>query len=820
MDQYFKSAISIVLSVFFLLNESMVFPAHAQKTNKLSIQGSLIYMNGQPFDMWGIRVASATEDEYAMNHLIAQLDDYKRHGVNSLAVFFMGSLGGAYDPFTSNGKRIDRQHRRRMETIIKEADRRGMVVVVGIFYQRVPQERINLKDWAAAENAVRTVARWTKKLPNKNIILNIANEQNSNYYEKMPWRKIRESESVIDLCRIAKQTNPSLIVGAGGYDIEKNKAIGMSEWLDILLFDTIIPEENSEFHYHQYKSAGINLPMVNVEMFGGWTGRFVDGVFLTNPDIRHYLKEVDGAARINGLYTFFFAADWSQSRAAGKANRYDLAGMGTPEDPGIRWFFEHLDSVRVKKEPEKPGLLVLTDIGGDPDDIQSLRRLLVYANEFHLEGFVATSTRGGQEIRRPGKLYVFENLIHDAINDYEKVRDNLSLHAEGYPLAVDLRKLVHEGQPNVGVENLSPGQGTPGSQHIIHAVDASDKILNIAIWGGAHDLAQALLDVKSTRTPKYLDDFLSKIRVYAIADQDKKPGVEKGTGEWIRENFPNLWYLESGPPYRLVFSASFRGMYQNESAGGDHPVLPLTKPGMELLNNEEWVVANVTSWGPLGEGYPASLNQNPNTPRNTRGVKEGDTPSWFYFYLNGLNNPDHPEWGGWGGRFEHITGGHFIDTGDNHWSGEMDGSLRRKWAVARWREAFQNDFAARMRWCKLKPEEANHNPIAVVDNDYSKEVLVRKVKQGQTVTLDATESHDPNGNKLSFNWWIYSEPSSSSGILLENNKPIVSIKIPESSPDGNVHVILEVKDDGSPNLYSYRRVILQVGEHVKNISLK
>lgn len=41
--------------------------------------------------------------------------------------------------------------------------------------------------------------------------------------------------------------------------------------------------------------------------------------------------------------------------------------------------------------PSKPRLLVLTDIGGDPDDQQSMVRLMVYANEFEIEGLIATA---------------------------------------------------------------------------------------------------------------------------------------------------------------------------------------------------------------------------------------------------------------------------------------------------------------------------------------------------------------------------------------------------------------------------------------------
>jgi uncharacterized membrane protein len=41
---------------------------------------------------------------------------------------------------------------------------------------------------------------------------------------------------------------------------------------------------------------------------------------------------------------------------------------------------------------DKPRLIVLTDIGGDPDDQQSMVRLMVYANEFDIEGLIASAS--------------------------------------------------------------------------------------------------------------------------------------------------------------------------------------------------------------------------------------------------------------------------------------------------------------------------------------------------------------------------------------------------------------------------------------------
>lgn len=456
---------------------------------------------------------------------------------------------------------------------------------------------------------------------------------------------------------------------------------------------------------------------------------------------------------------------------------------------------------------KKPRLLVLTDIGGDPDDQQSLVRLLVYANAFRIEGIIATS----DNIPRKGYNHrIRTDIVHEVIDAYGKVRNNLLLHDPNYPTAESLKGVVKGGEVDRGAENLEPGKVTDGSRHIVQTVDASNEPLYVAIWGGAHDLAQALLDVKSTRTRKRTDRFVDKLRVFAISDQDGLNGIHpKGTGQWIRENFPRIRYVESGPLTSHIMDAGFRGMYQNDSRGGDRP-LPLVRPGIEQLNDEKWIGENINAWGPLGELYPSDTHQNPGSPRNGKGVKEGDTPSWFFVYPNGLNNPERPEWGGWGGRYRKQAQTYYVDAEDDHWSGTDDTGVRRKWTVARWREAYQNDFAARMQWNLLPYTEANHNPVAIVENDDGKDMVRLRARPGSTIEIDVGKSYDPDGDELGFYWWQYTEISVSKVDIEHVDQSSTRVKIPPQCPKGDVHLVVEVKDMGSPNLVSYRRVVIQV----------
>src|SRR3954454_18725536 len=93
----------------------------------------------------------------------------------------------------------------------------------------------------------------------------------------------------------------------------------------------------------------------------------------------------------------------------------------------------------------RPRLVVLTDISSltpgvaEPDDGQSLIRLMLYANEFDIEGLIATSNLGHGQKTRP-------DLIHEVVDAYQKVRPNLLQHDPRYPPAVGLRSCIKAGQ--------------------------------------------------------------------------------------------------------------------------------------------------------------------------------------------------------------------------------------------------------------------------------------------------------------------------------------------------------------------------------------
>ncbi len=324
----------------------------------LTIANDRFLLDGQPIDLWGIRTASATASDAYCEHLIAQLDEYLAHGVNAVTVFYMGCKGAHYDPFSSDGRHVAADHQRRMQRIIEACDARGMVLVAGIFYQHAP---FGLADADAVHAAVRTVTAALK--PYRNVIINVANEQNSHGYRKhADIFDFNDPQRIIGLCRAVHEVDAGRIVGGGGYEPASNEIIGRADDVDVLLFDTGHPDtsqHDTAAMYERYRAAGVvDKPMINVETFGGWTRHFPRGVF--DDDLkRAYIEQIEAAATRPGLGVFFHNNPWCQS--TDEPMRYDLAGQGTPGDPGIRWYFE---AVRDRRE----GKSATNQSGSQADD--------------------------------------------------------------------------------------------------------------------------------------------------------------------------------------------------------------------------------------------------------------------------------------------------------------------------------------------------------------------------------------------------------------------------------------------------------------------
>ncbi|HEX7158421.1 MAG TPA: nucleoside hydrolase-like domain-containing protein, partial [Edaphobacter sp.] len=310
--------------------------------------------------------------------------------------------------------------------------------------------------------------------------------------------------------------------------------------------------------------------------------------------------------------------------------------------------------------------------------------------------------------------------------------------------------------------------------------------------------------------------FITKLRVYSISDQDD-------AGPWIRREFPDLFYIvqpsthTGGEYYYATWTGISGDIYYRNGAGADTTTV-----------TNEWLDANIRSKGPLGKHYPRFLF-----------IMEGDTPSFLNLIDNGLNAYRRPDWGGWGGRYLYrqpygethpiwTQGGDLftrVTSQDTVTGADGREHTSDQATIWRWREAFQNDFAARMSWTIADYRHANHNPIVEVNGQTGTAPIILDAEVGKPIVLNASRSHDPDGQKLHFKWFLYDEAGAASGNLADvtlAEADTATATVTPTSPcrarwlpipckgDGVAHIILAVTDEGSPRLTSYRRIILNV----------
>ena len=421
------------------------------------------------------------------------------------------------------------------------------------------------------------------------------------------------------------------------------------------------------------------------------------------------------------------------------------------------------------KEITNTRLIVSSDIGGaDPDDRQSLIHLLLNADCIDLEGFIFQ--HAWVPIDKDAEIAP-TNAIYDA---YAEALPNLLAHSKGFPDIATLRSITKRGQTEAAMAGVGEGKDSPGSEHIISVVDKNDnRPVWIAAWSGVNTIAQALWKVRNTRSEADVRKFVSKIRIYDVLGQDD-------AGAWIVTNFPDIIYIRNKHIYGWA-------------------------PG------DEWVKANIQSKGALGAVYPDRI-----------WATEGDSPSFLYTINNGLNCPEHPDWGGWGGRFlttpeagirsmDWVARSNLDETQyDPYYM--LPSAPEGNGAILRWQEDIFNNHAARMLWTvSPRYEDANHHPIAIVGKDKSKKAITIKVKPGKTISLDASRSYDPDGDSLTFDWQQYKEAGTYEGdISIQADGAKLTVTIPNDIKGHSIHIILRVTDSGSPSLTSYRRIIITV----------
>lgn len=316
-------------------------------------------------------------------------------------------------------------------------------------------------------------------------------------------------------------------------------------------------------------------------------------------------------------------------------------------------------------------VFVSTDLGGDPDDIQSLIHMLHYSDTLKIEGIISTAG--------PGSVPKVD-LIRDWVirTDLNHLRENgrTGLMSEKEVLGVLAQGAVDPQHPK-------DGAATNGSRLLIERAHADDPLgldrqLWVLVWGAMTDVAQALHDDPS---------IAGKIRIYSIGSSNtvSDPESRDYVFQGMNDIWKQLWWIENGILPRFK-TDTFRGYYQGGDQSGE-------------WGNKEFIKQNIRGHGTthsgkydqkLGDAFPTA-----EWPDGT--LKEGDTPSFTYLLspiVGGVGNVDAPASESWGGRFRKP----FPKQYPNYYC-DLDAPAEECQAtISRWRQDFLGDWKLRWDW--------------------------------------------------------------------------------------------------------------------------
>lgn len=478
---------------------------------------------------------------------------------------------------------------------------------------------------------------------------------------------------------------------------------------------------------------------------------------------------------------------------------------------------------------KKAKTIITTD--GEVDDMNSFIRCLLYSNEFDILGIILTSSiyHYAGDTSHPPYRWTGEQWLGDIVHLYEKVYPNLCLHASNYPSPEHLLNITKIGNISYPGEMEKITEGSTWIENIL--LEEDEEPIYIQTWGGTNTTARALKSIqeKYEHTPSWpaiQAHIYKKTIIYIILDQDEtfKNYIQK---EWpnltiINDRFSFWHFAYAYKTHHPALNEKLTASWFKENIRFNHgPLLA----HYALMGDGNYLEGELVEEQRGSDSY---LALHPEYERYDF-ISEGDSPSFFYLIDNGLRSREHPSYGGWGGRFietkAHLYQNEAYDYNPYTQQFEVE------YALERWFNDLQDDFACRADWCIAdKFEKANHPPKLEI-----LEGLDHIVKANQTLTFHALGS-DPDGDSLNYHWWIYEEASSyfhhqpsnitkveiegltfsqtyagelsNLSLLSHQDTSTITIRIPQNAkPNDTIHLICEVSDG---KVKSYQRLILTV----------
>lgn len=228
----------------FLLNDRPTYPGRTWRGHRIEglllnsrmVQGIFDDLNPETATRWAYPDTGKWDAERNNREFIAAMPEWRAHGLLAFTINLQGGSPQGYSKaqpwinsaFAPDGS-LRADYMTRLERIIDEADRLGMVVILGYFYFG-QDERVT--DEAAVTRAVDNATRWVLERGYSNVIIEVDNECNVASYDHAILKPDRVHE-LIARVRDLKVGGRRLLVGTsyGGGGVPSNAVIGASDFL-------------------------------------------------------------------------------------------------------------------------------------------------------------------------------------------------------------------------------------------------------------------------------------------------------------------------------------------------------------------------------------------------------------------------------------------------------------------------------------------------------------------------------------------------------------------------------------------------------------